>query len=92
MPTETFVRSPCSVISPGVSGIESSAASSGTTSSRCRSSWFGRSPSTRVEYLRRDGHEVGMRDPRSVEALRRLALLVLAHPGERDAVDLGIVA
>src|SRR5262245_26964035 len=42
-PTDTFVRSPASVISPGVSGIERSAVASGTTSSRSRSSWFGRS-------------------------------------------------
>ena len=40
------MRSPASVISPGVSAIESRAASSGTTSSRSRSTWFGRSPST----------------------------------------------
>ena len=33
-----------------------------------------------------------MRDPRPVEALRRLALLVLAHLRERDGVHLGIAA
>src|SRR5581483_4237639 len=50
MPTETFVRSPCSVTSPGVSGIERSAGSSGTTSSRSRSTWFGRPPMTASKH------------------------------------------
>ena len=33
-----------------------------------------------------------MRDPRAVEALARLALLVGAHLLERDAVELGVAA
>ena len=46
----------------------------------------------RVEALGRDGDEIGMRDPRAVEAGARLALLVLAHLAERDRVHLGILA
>ena len=45
----------------------------------------GRSPSTRVEHLARDRHEVGMRHPGAVEAVAGLALLVLAHLRERRA-------
>src|SRR5438045_1229601 len=59
MPTETFVRSPCSVISPSVSGIERSAASSGTTSSRRRSTWFGRAPGTHAKLRRAAGPRRG---------------------------------
>ncbi len=91
-PTETFVRTPASVISPGVSGMDRSAASSGTTSSRSRSSWFGRSPSAASKTSVQVGHEIGMRDPRAVEAVARLALLVLAHLRERDLVHLRILA
>jgi len=66
-PTETFVCSPASVISPGVSGIESKAASSGTTSSRS-----GRPGSAArehgVEHLGRHRHEIRVGDPRAVES------------------------
>ena len=43
-----------------------------------------------VEHLRRDGNEIRVRDPRAVEAVAGLALLVLAHLRERDLVHLGI--
>ena len=45
-----------------------------------------------VEDLQRHRHEIGMRDPGAVEALARLALLVLAHLLERNAVHLRIAA
>ena len=45
-----------------------------------------------VELVRRDRDEIGMRDPRAVEAVPGLALLVLAHLRERDLVHLGILA
>src|SRR5207237_113504 len=40
-------------------------------------------PQHRVEHLGRDGDEIRVSDPRAVEAVGRLAHLVLAHPGER---------
>ena len=52
--------------------------------------WFGCVAEHRVEDLGRHRHEVGVRDPRAVEPVARLALLVLAHLGERDRVHLGI--
>src|SRR5579884_2898388 len=45
-----------------------------------------------VELLRRDRNEIGMGDPRPVEALPGLAFLVLAHLRERDPVDLRVPA
>ena len=45
-----------------------------------------------VEGLHRDGHQVGVGDPRPVEALRRLAVLVLAHLLEGDRVHLRVAA
>ena len=47
MPTETFERSPSSVTSPGVERTSRRSPAPTSTSSRCRSIWFGRSPSTR---------------------------------------------
>ena len=43
-----------------------------------------------VEDLRAQRHQVGVGDPRPVEAGLRLAGLVLAHLGERALVDLGV--
>ena len=74
--------------SPGVAATFSRSAASTETSSRSRSSWLGRSPSTSVELGHRDGHEVGVRDPGAVEAVPRLAVLVLADAGEGDLVHL----
>src|SRR5205085_4319504 len=45
-----------------------------------------------VEDLGADGDEIRVRDPGAVEAVARLALLVLAHFGERDLVRLGVLA
>ena len=42
-----------------------------------------------VEDLQRDGHEIGVRDPGAVEALTRLALLVLAHLRQATAFTSG---
>src|SRR5262245_9369669 len=44
----------------------------------------------RVELSHRDGYEIGMRDPRSVESVARLAGLVLADACERELVHLRI--
>src|SRR5919106_819836 len=46
MPTETFVRRPASVISPGVAATSRRSRVSTETSSRSLSSWFGRSART----------------------------------------------
>ena len=45
-PTLTSLRSPSSVMSPGVEAASRSSAAPTCTSSRCLSIWFGRSPST----------------------------------------------
>ena len=45
-----------------------------------------------VEHLRRDADEVGVGDPGAVEAVGDLALLVLAHAGHGDGVDVGVAA
>ena len=92
IPTETLLRNPCSVTSPGVA-----------CTSRRSSEWtchvlalpldlVGPVAEHPVERLHRDGHQVGVRDPRAVEALRRLAVLVLAHLLEGDRVHLGVAA
>ena len=46
MPTFTFERRPSSVTSPGVSGMARSWSGDTSTSSRSRSTWLGRWPST----------------------------------------------
>ena len=43
-----------------------------------------------VEHLGRDRHEIGMGDPRPIEPIATLALLVLADLGERPFGDLGV--
>ena len=92
MPTFTFERRPCSVTEPGVEGMSSSSAAPTSTSSRCLSSWWGRSPSTVAELLHRRVHRVGVRDPGAVEAVVGLAGLVLAHLGQRLLGRLGVLA
>ena len=47
IPTETLLCRPSIVISPGVEATSSRSAAVESTSSRCRSTWFGRSPRTR---------------------------------------------
>ena len=59
MPTLTALRSPASVSSPGVSLTASSCAAVTATSSRSRSSWFGRSPSTPSKTSRQIGTRSG---------------------------------
>ena len=59
IPTFTFERSPSSVTSPGVSGIASSSSALTDTSSRRRSTWFGRSPSTSSKASVATGTESG---------------------------------
>ena len=46
MPTLTLLRSPASVMAPGVEATSSSSAAPTSTSSRWRSTWLGRPPRT----------------------------------------------
>ena len=59
MPTLTLLRRPASVTSPGVALASSSSAAETTTSSRCRSIWFGRSPSLASKTSRATGTRSG---------------------------------
>ena len=59
-----------------------------TTSSRRRSIWFGAAPSTPSKISVASRHEVRVRDPRAVEAVAGLALLVLADVRDRRRVHL----
>ena len=88
--TETSLRSPSSVISPGVAATLSSAAASGVDVLAQDLELVGALAERAVEDLERDRHEVGVGDPRAVVALRGLALLVLPDLRERDRVDLGV--
>ncbi len=60
MPTFTFERRPSSVTSPGVAGhVEQLVGADVDTSSRCRSTWLGRSPSTSSNASVATGTESG---------------------------------
>ena len=88
--TLTLSRTPSSVMAPPGTLGSVSAAAVARASSRSRSFWFGRSPSERIEHLPGDRHEVGMGHPGAVEAVARLALLVLADLLEGQLRDLGL--
>ena len=85
--TRTFARTPASVTAPPGTRRSSSADAPTDTSSRSRSFWLGRSPSTRSNTSVATGHEVRMRDPGPIEAVARFALLVVADLGQRDLGD-----
>ena len=80
------------MISPPGTSKSTSCSSRTETSSRRRSSWFGRDVEHRVELGLRGRDEVGVRDPRAVEAVAGLPALVLANLRERDAIHLGVAA
>ena len=88
----TLLRSPASVMAPGVEATSSSSAAPTSTSSRWRSTWLGRSPEDLVELGHRGLHHVGVRDPGAVEARAGLALLVGRHRLDRALVGLGVLA
>ena len=92
IPTETLLRRPSSVTSPGVAATSSSAAARGLDVVALPLDLVRPLAEDAVERLQRDRNEVGVRDPGAVEALRRLALLVLPHLLERDRVHLGVAA
>ncbi len=90
MPTEMSLRRPSSVISPGVAATFEQIGRRHVDVLAQHVELVGPVAEHAVEDLHRDRHEVGMRDPRAVVALRRLALLVLAHLRQRDRVHLGV--
>ena len=59
IPTLTSLRSPPSVIAPGVAGTASRSSAPTETSSRRRSTWLGRSPSTASNSSRATATESG---------------------------------
>jgi hypothetical protein len=59
IPTFTSLRRPCSVTSPGVRSIASRSPADTSTSSRRRSTWLGRSPSTSSKASIATGTESG---------------------------------
>ena len=74
-----------------------SASSSSSARRRARrraglSIWFGRSPSTASNTSIATGTEIGVRDPRAVEAVAGLALLVVATCSKAALVDLRVLA
>ena len=79
-------------LAAGVSGIDSSAASSRHDLLAQPLELVRPLAEHGVEHLGADRHEIGVRDPGAVEAVARLALLVLAHLRERDLVHLGVLA
>ena len=81
-PTLTFCRTPASVTRPpGTATSRRSAAP--TDDVLAQAILLVRSlAEVAIEDLHGDGHEVGMGDPGAVEAVARLALLVLAHLGQ----------
>ena len=88
MPTLTALRSPASVRWPGVSPTASSWAAVTATSSRARSSWFGRSPSTPSKTSRQIGTRSGW-PPRSRRSRRRPRGSCRRAPW-RGPLDLGV--
>ena len=89
-PTLTLLRSPASVMPPGVLAMDSRSAALTSTSSRCLAELVGPVAEHAVEHLLADRHQVGMGDPGPVEAVGRLAGLVLADLGQRLGVDLRV--
>ena len=87
-----WLPSPASVICPpGTSKFVKSAAST-ETSPRCRYFWLGLSPKAWSKISIATGTRSGMGDPRAVEAIARLALLVLAHLGQGVGRDLRLAS
>ena len=91
IPTETLLRSPSSVTSPGVAATSSSAAR-GLDVVALPLDLVRPLAQHAVEGLHRDRDEVGVGDPGPVESLRGLAVLVLAHLLERERVHRGVAA
>ena len=89
--TDTFGRTPASVTAAGDRQVEQLGRSDRDLGRRTRL-LVGPRPEDAVEDLGRERDEVGMGDPRPVEAVARLALLVLADAGHRRGVDLRVAA
>ena len=92
IPTETLLRRPSSVASPGVAATFEEIGGGDGDVVALPVDLVRPLAEHGVERLVGGRDEVGVRDPRAVEPLRRLALLVLAHLLERDGVHLGIAA
>ena len=91
MATLTFWRTPASVTRPpGTATSRSAAAATPPTPGAVL--LVRPLPEHPVEHLAGDRDEVRVGDPRAVEPVARLALLVLAHPGQRVRRDLGLAA
>ena len=91
-PTLTSLRRPSSVISPGVEAASSRSAAPTDDVGALLVDLVRPVAEHLVELLGRDRHDVGVRDPGAVEAGLGLALLVLAHGGDRALVRLGVLA
>ena len=91
MPTFTLLRRPASVISPGVEGTSSSSPSDTATSSRWRSTWFGRSPSTASNSAIATCTESGCATHVPSKPAPASRSLVLAHGRVGPLVRLGVL-
>ena len=87
MPTLTALRSPASVLPPGVWSTDSSCCGAHLDLVALARYLVRVRAQHGVEDLAADLHQIGMRNPGTVEPVAGLPRLVVAHLGQRDLVD-----